>query len=286
MERLLKYYLSRLFTMMALFSCDDRAWYQKELTQEQRQQYATQLLGGRVYHYQGSVAEQFLLREAMSLDSLNGDLWREFGTSRVKRSIADEMNYYYGKAVELKPLKWAGFRGYLWLYFYRDYHRAIRDFDYSDELMGEVGYSQGQNHDYMRGICYYGLKDYSSALVSLQLYIDQVVSKEGEEWVDVYAYLYKGLTLAKLEQWDEAMDEFNRALKYYPNLSDCFYHKARILTYGKDYEKALEVLDQAEFYFNQGYYHQRPYVEVLEQVYLQDIEELRAEINMKLFVMS
>ncbi len=213
------------------------------------------------------------------MDSTDADLWREFGTSRVKRGIPDEMYYYYGEAVKRKPEKWVGFRGYLYLYFYRDYYRAIEDFNYGDELRGEVDFSQGQNHDYMRGICYYGLEDYEAAYNAFDKYISKVVTDEGEEWADVYAYLYKGLTLIKMERLDEALVEFDRALKYYKNLSDCFYHKARIYVARGQFDLAMEQLKKAEKYHQEGYYHQRPYVEVLEQVYIQDIRKLMREIS-------
>ena len=271
------YFLSIL--VLALTSCEQHEWYKKELSEEVKKQYSPQVRAGRVYSYQGSVPEQFQLKEAMKLDSTDADLWREFGTARVKRGILDEMYYYYNEAVKRKPEKWAGFRGYLYLYFYRDYERAIADFNLGDEANGQVDYSQGQSHDYMRGIAYYGMKDYTTAIDFLDRYINKVVEEEGESWVDVYAVLYKGLALLQLERFDEAIVEFDRVLKYYPNLSDCFYHKARIYVARGQFDLAMKELEKAEEYFQKGYYHQRPYVEVLEQIYLQDIQELRKEIS-------
>ena len=272
------YFLSAL-VLTALLSCEQRQWYKKEFSVTEKEQLGPLLRRGRVYYYQGDVPEQFQLKESMRMDSTDADLWSEFGTSRVKRGILDEMYYFYGEAVKRKPEKWAGFRGYLYLYFYRDYERAIADFDLGDQANGQVDYSQGQNHDYMRGICYYGLKDNISALESLNSYISQVVEEEGEEWVDVYAFLYKGLALINLERYDEANKELDKILKYYANLSDVFYHKARIFVARGQFDLAHKALDQAELYFREGYYHQRPYVEVLEQIYLQDIQQLRSVIS-------
>lgn len=268
-----------LITSCIASSCSERQWYKKEFSEETKKQYSPQLSAGGNYHYQGTVPEQFQLKEAFMMDSTDADLWREIGTSRVKRAILDEMDYFYGGAVKRKPAKWAGFRGYLYLYFYRDYYRALADFNLGDEANGQVDFSQGQNHDYMRGICYYGLEDYDATIASMDKYIDKVVKEEGESWVDVYAFLYKGLALLNQEKLDDAMMEFDRVLKYYPNLSDCFYHKARIYVARGQFDLALAALDTAEEKFKEGYYHQRPYVEVLEQIYLQDIEALRAEIT-------
>lgn len=244
-----------------------------------RIQYAPQVREGRAYFYQGSVPEQFQVKESLMMDSTDADTWREMGTARVKRGILDEMYYYYNEAVKRKPEKWAGFRGYLYLYFYRDFPRAIADFNHGDQVAGEVQYSQGQSHDYMRGICYYGLKDYHSAIHALDQYITKITEKDGEKWVDVYAFLYKGLSLMKLKRFDEALSEFDNVSKYDPKLSDAYYHKAKIYASFRAFEKAKDLLDKARTHFNKGYYHQRPYVEVLEQLYIQDIENLHSKIQ-------
>ncbi|NQZ75261.1 MAG: tetratricopeptide repeat protein [Ekhidna sp.] len=278
MEKSQIYFLS-LFLLCVGSSCSETQWYKKEFSEEVKKQYSPQLRAGRGYYYQGSVPEQFQNKEAMKMDSTDADLWREFGTARVKRAILDEMYYYYDGAVTRKPEKWAGFRGYLYLYFYRDYYRAIADFNLGDEANGQVDFSQGQSHDYMRGICYYGLEDYQATIDAMDKYIDKVVEEEGESWVDVYAFLYKGLALLNQEKLDDAMVEFDKVLKYYPNLSDCFYHKARIYIARGQFDLALIALETAEEKFKQGYYHQRPYVEVLDQIYLQDIMQMREQIS-------
>ncbi len=279
MEKSRIYFLSTCLVLTVFSSCSERQWYKKELSDEVKKQYAPQLRLGGGYYYQGSVPEQFQLEESMQMDTTDGDLWREIATAPLKRGIADVMYYNYDEAVKRKPEKWAGFRGYCYLYFYRDYYRAIQDFNYADEIHGEVDFSQGQSHDYMRGLCYYGMEDYPAAYESLNKYISKVVTEEGESWVDVYAFLYKGLTLIKLERLDEAMVEFDRVLKYYKNLSDCFYHKARIYVARGQYDLAMQQLRLAEKYHQEGYFHQRPYVEVLEQVYIQDIQKLMREIS-------
>lgn len=281
MERSQIYFLSTLLILLS--SCSQREWYKKEFSEEVKKQYSPQLRAGRGYYYQGSEPEQFQLKEAFLMDSTDADLWREFGTARVKRGIADEMEYFYAGAVKRKPEKWAGFRGYLYLYFYRDYKRAIADFHLGDEANGQIDYSQGQRHDYMRGICYYGLKDYEQALTELNSYIDDITESEGADWVDVYALLYKGLALAKLRRFEDALVTFDKAEKLYPNLSDLFFHRARIACVRKDYSHALDLLAQAKAHHEEGYYHQRPYVEVLEQIHPQDIEKLQKELEAKLY---
>ena len=72
--------------------------------------------------------------------------------------------------------------------------------------------------------------------------------------------------------------EFDKAEKIYPKLSDLFYHRARIALNQGRIADAERLLQTAREYFQEGYYHQRPYVEVLEQIYIQDIDKLEKEI--------
>jgi Tfp pilus assembly protein PilF len=280
-------YCLNFLIIFGLFSCQQEPnWFKREFSEEEKLAYAKELRNGVSYYYQGTVPEQYHIKEAIKLDTNDGDLWREFGTARVKRGLADEMQYYYGKAAAIEPDPWAGFRGYLYLYFYRDYPRAIADFNLTDSVTGTISYSQGQNHDYMRGIAYYGLKDYPQALRSLSLYIDSTIAKDGEEWVDAFAVLYRALSYEKLQDEMNMKVELLRALRIYSDMADAHYHLARLAYKSGDKAKAQELIRKAETNFKAGYYHNRPYVEVLEQIYLKDITELSYNINHNMLILK
>lgn len=283
MEKFLTFCHKALFLLCSVlfFSCHQDHWYKKEFTAAEKIKLSNQILAGDGhYYYQGSVPDQFMLDEALMYHPDNAAAWRERGTAYVKRGLAQEAMAYYGKAVELDPVEWQGWRGYLYLYLYRDYEKAIADFDATDTLTPDfTDYPQGQSVDYMRGLCYYGLKDYTTALRYFSKYIEEVTLDVDESWVDTYAFLYRGLTFEKLDNPDAALLDFNTALKYYPNLSDCFYHKSRIYSKMGDNKKAMVLLQEAKKFYSQDYFHQRPYVEVQEQIYLYDIELLEKEIR-------
>jgi len=73
--------------------------------------------------------------------------------------------------------------------------------------------------------------------------------------------------------------ELERALRIYPGMPDAFYHKARITLKEGENKEAQELIEQAEQNFKEGYFHNRPYVEVLEQIYLEDIAALAIRIK-------
>lgn len=263
-------------SLLLLIGCKpEHKWYKKSFSKAEKSALAPALRNGVSYYYQGTVAEQFQIKGALSLDSTNGDFWREMGTARVKRGLASEMHYYYAKAAALKPDPWLGFRAYLYLYFYRDYPRAIQDFNRLDSITGSIGHSQAQDHDYMRAVAYYGLKDYPQAIRYARKYIERLTSEIGAEWVDANAHLYLALSLEKNgAPWQEVQAELQKMLKIYPESADAYFHLARLSAQRQRFWEARKFLLPAEAYFQKGYFHQRPYVEVLDQLFPQDFKKL------------
>lgn len=264
-------------SLLIFASCQrDEGWYRREIASEDKADLAQSVRNGVSYHYQGTVPEQFHIKEALALDSSNGDFWREMGTARVKRGLADEMFYYYEEAAQRKPDPWMGFRGYLYLYFYRDYPRAIADFNTLDSITGVIGNSQAQDHDYMRGIAYYGLKDYQTAKDYLLRYIQRIQEEAGAEWVDVYAHLYLLFCHKQLQEDRSVQIQIKACLELYPDLADAHYQQALLYLKQKQYGLARTSLTKAQKNYEIGFYHNRPYIEVLEQLYPEDLQELDA----------
>lgn len=272
MLRLLTFCLS----LCLISACTEKHnWYHKNLENRDKPALAQSVLNGVAYSYQGSVADQFQILEAIELDSSNGDFWREMGTARVKRGIADEMQFYYGKAASLKPDPWMGFRGYLYLYFYRDYKRAIVDFDWQDSITGSINNSQGQDHDYMRGLAYYGATNYPKAQFYFKKYIERIGREVGPEWVDCNAHLYLALCeLQHLNDMQAAYESLESMLAIFPESADAHYYLAQIAYSQGRFKQAREYLNQAETSFENKLYHFRPYVEVLDQIYYEDLASL------------
>lgn len=267
-----------------LTSCAQEKWYKKEFSIIEKVALSESMMAAdERYFYQGTIPMQFLMEEALTLDPNHALAWREQGAATVKRGLAVEAMSYWEHVLDIDAQTWQGWRGYLYLYFYRDYVRAIADFDATDSLtLDFTDYPQGQSVDYMRGIAYYALGDYQSALNYFTKYIDEVSEDEGESWVSIYAFLYRGLVYEKLNRYDLALADFDKTIKYDENLSDAYYHEARIFLNQGDVAKAIRMLATANTQFKKGFYHQRPYVEVIDQVYQVDIDHLAELIQFKI----
>ena len=146
------------------------------------------------FRSQGTPKMMEYVEKAILLDPYNSDAWRELSVPYLKRGMPVDWKPLFDKAVTLNPKEWQGWRGYLYLYFYRNYSRAIEDFDATDILTPNFDDApQGQSVNYMRGVAYLGLKNYKKSLSYFSTYIEEKTAESGEDYVDVTAFLYRGI---------------------------------------------------------------------------------------------
>ncbi|MDC1460459.1 hypothetical protein N8345_01135 [Flavobacteriaceae bacterium] len=74
------------------------------------------------------------LEEIIRLDPKHCDAIRELSVAYLKRGMPHEWKPTMDRAVECDAVRWQTWRGYNYLYFYRDYQNANADFNASDTL--------------------------------------------------------------------------------------------------------------------------------------------------------
>ncbi|MFT5892246.1 MAG: tetratricopeptide (TPR) repeat protein, partial [Dokdonia sp.] len=173
--------------------------------------------------------------------------------------------------------------GYLYLWFYRDYKKAIADFNASDTLTPDfIDAPQGQSVDYWRGVAYLGLEDYKNSIHSLDKHIEAETLQAGEEWVDQKAFLFRGISYYELKEYEQALINFDKVIKYSKDkTADANYYKALTLQKTGSITTAITHADRALNAFNEGYYNERPYVEEMRQIYIQDLILLKNSLKEK-----
>ena len=269
MARLLKLYLS-IFVILCLFSCETK-----------REKAEASYKFGVTNYGQGSAGSINGIARAIELDSTYEQAVYELSVAYLKRGMPHEWKAQYDKAVLLDSVTRIPWRGYLYLWFYRDYKKAIADFDASDYLTPNfVDAPQGHSVDYWRGIAYLGLNDYENSIAYFDKYINKDTEELGEDWVELTAFLYRGIAYYEAGNFENALYNFDKQLEHGRNLSaDAKYYKALIFNDQGEHEKAKELLDSAIDDFNIGYFNSRPYVETLRQIYMEDLLELKMELN-------
>jgi tetratricopeptide (TPR) repeat protein len=263
--------------LLALMGCQapGEELYRKSFSQEEKQALAKTLIDGIFVYYQGSPPRQFLLRESERLFPENADVYREFAAPLVKRGLAADWYAQYEQAVAFDPEGWQGWRGYLYLYFYRDYERALHDFNVIDSLTPNfVDYPQSQSVHFMRGICYLQMGDYDQALAFFDRHIQHETQEVGLDYIDSRAFLFKAITQWKAGSPEQAAQTIRMALDIDERNADLWYWLARYEGEHGDATQVEPCLARARQHFDEGYYHHRPYVEEFYQTYRSDLGRL------------
>lgn len=269
MARLLKLYLN-IFVVLCLFSC-----------QTKREKAEEAYSFGVTNFGQGSAGSINGIASAIEIDSTYEQAVYELSVAYLKRGMPHEWKAQYDKAVLLDSVTRIPWRGYLYLWFYRDYKKAIADFDTSDTLTPNfTDQPQGHSVDYWRGIAYLGLKDYDNSILYFDKYIHQEIEESGEDWVELTAFLYRGIAYYESGNYEKALYNFEKRLEHVRNLSaDAKYYMALIAQQQGKIELAEELINTAIDEFKQGYFNNRPYVETLRQIYLEDLHALKLQLH-------
>ncbi|MDO6470852.1 tetratricopeptide repeat protein [Maribacter sp. 1_MG-2023] len=280
MEKLLKYYLS--FLLLISLSCknenlnegssEDSKLIAKDIWDTENSKH------GFNGSFQGTPKAMTLLDKIIALDSTNADALREISVPFLKRGIPLEWKARFDKAVKHDPATWVPWRGYLYLWFYRDYEKAIADFNASDSITPYLDYPQGHSVYFWRGIAYLGAKDYDNSIAYWDKHITKETEDSGEDWVELEAFLYRGIAYYEAGNIEKANENFEKVIQYFTNSADAKYYKAQLLLNKGNKKAAMNMIDDAIVDFNNGYYNNRGYVETLRQIYLEDLEELKSKI--------
>jgi tetratricopeptide (TPR) repeat protein len=281
MEACLKYCLSFLVGILILSGCDmiSNETYHKLSINERRKLSAdyTQLA---MRLEMGSPKNMRLLEKAIRINPKNDLAYHELSIPYLYRGMLKEWAEYSNTAIKLNPQAWQGWRGYYKLFYFRDYGGALFDLDATDTLtVDQTDYASNMSVDYMRGLCYLGLKNFDKAEEYFNIYIEKETAENGAAYVDENAFLYLGIIKNYRKDYMAAVQQFERALLYETGIADVHYHKARALyAMGQNQEAEID-LEKAKTLMQEQKYLRGYFYEALEQIYESDIKRLEAHIK-------
>jgi tetratricopeptide (TPR) repeat protein len=257
-----KYFLSLGITTSILFACDER----KELKQEWDE---ASLLEQRKYYYQGSLFKQENSDRLIELQPEKASYYQ--GKSMTHTKIGDFHIAFplLEKAYSLDPKETGYYYGWLLLYYYRDYERAIEKLkEFDDFTPDQPDFAWGEHVNFLKGLCYKQMGDYKKAIEEF----NTVITMEAG-FVDVYAYVYRGIAQQRLGAHEEAISDFDKAIEEYQQNSMAFYYKGLSLSeQGKEIE-AKEAYREALRLLQQGYLYRDPYHEAFDGISITMVED-------------
>jgi tetratricopeptide (TPR) repeat protein len=247
---------------------------------EQNKEKAEAIFRNGSYLAQGSPESMLSIEKAIRTDTTFAEAWRELSVAYLKRGMPLEWKPLINEAVKHDAAIWQPMRGYLYLWFYRDYKKAIADFNASDTLTPHLDYPQGHSVDYWRGIAYLGLNDYPNSIAFWDKHIAKETADSGEDWVEIEAWLFRGIAHFESGALNKAQADFEKALNYGKNSADAHYYLAQIHSAQQQPEQAQAELELAKQDFKAGYFNFKDsYTETLRQIYWADLILLENQIQ-------
>ena len=253
----------------------------KKFTSEEKVALTEQLLNGTGFYWRGSAGEQMMIEEAKKFNPQHATVFREQGLPYLMRGMAADFYPHFQKMVQADSTEWQGYRGYYYLYLYRDYERAIADFDDVDERTPNfVDYPNTVSVDYMRAICYEKLQKPVKALEYINKHIKREKETVGENYIYVVAFIVKGQAHEKLNELNAAKEIYEKAIAIHPKNADLKYYYGKLLLKLGEKNEAAKVLAECREQFKKEEYNTRSFSEEFYQIYIQDIEEAEMRIDL------
>ncbi|MFC4164682.1 tetratricopeptide repeat protein [Epilithonimonas zeae] len=203
------------------------------------------------FHYLSQGWED-CINEGIKADSTIAIFWHHKALPLWKTRKYELALKSYNKAVLYNRKEYLGRRGFLKCIFIKNYSEALKDFNDVTKEFGD-GIQNDHSYDFYKSICYLQLNQYDKALNLMQIEIEKTKKQSGEDWVSALCYFYTGVIYYEKRDYKKAIEEFDKALKVYPNFSDAEYYKAlNLYKIDNDYTNYLESARLAKRDFDKG----------------------------------
>ena len=219
---------------------------------------------------QGSYYSVFMLDHLIKTNPKNEKILWESSVAYNKRGENEEGMRRLKKVIEMNPIDYLGYSGWIKQTRLKDYENSLKDFHRLDKLSNVVEYPWGENIYYLMGLSYQGLGNYDSAIV----YYDKfIASEKNSDNIYPRMYTYRGKIEADRKNYPKALEFYNKTINLDKNIAEAYYYKAETyrLINQKDsakinYNKSLDLI-------NKGYKDTYPYDERFLEIYNTEIDE-------------
>jgi len=159
---------------------------------------------------------------------------------------------YLDMAVKFDADRWLEYRGFMNCIFTKDYLAAISDFEQCKKAT-PGRYVMDHSYDFYIAISLLQLNEFKKAEDILTNEIKNEKKQFGEDGNHYMTLFYLGITKLELHKWDEAIAEFDKAIKMYSHFSDAKYYKGIALSKLGRSEEGAKLWKEAKADFEAGY---------------------------------
>ena len=203
------------------------------------------------YNYKYMMKEyQDCLDAGLKKDSTIAYLWQQKAMPYFKARKYEIGMPFIDKAVFYDEQRWLPYRAFIKCIFQKNYKDAIADFE---KCMEKYGNNYEMDHTYSFYIALSHLQ-LNSFAVAEQLFKKDIVEQkkrlEDAHFVDLFYY---GISKYEQGKWEEAIVEFDKSLKQYPQFSEVQMYKAVCLFRLNRSDEGYELLAVAKENAKIGY---------------------------------
>ena len=233
-----------------------------------------QLGYSQVYYGNDETGNELMKYVISKSQNSDGQIYHAFSVQNTKNGNYDIAISALNKAYKINPKEASGYYGWVLLYYYHEYEKALEKLNEYDSYTPNFSDAPvGECIHYLKGLAYMQLGDFSSAISEFDISIENTVKTNGEDWVNYSVFLNKGRCLLKLKQQNEAIVNFEKALNNYEKCPEAFYFIGVAQLELEESEKACQNFSLALKLIEKGYKSSDLYVELFHEIYEQQVIE-------------
>jgi tetratricopeptide (TPR) repeat protein len=231
---------------------------------------------GRRFNYyghndKGNALIEYTLSKKDTLTDEDYHDWSVLNTKNGNYAIAiDKLE----KAMDNNPEEIGPYYGWVILYYYRDYEKALKILEQVDAYTPNFSDApSGEDIHYLKGLCHMQMQHPQKAIDEFNTYINNLATTHGEDFVDVYTFVQKGRCLTQLGRFEEAITSFQKAIRYYEDCTEAHYFMGITQMKMNNQLEACLNFNIALDMINRGEKSNDVYVELFHEIYPDQIQQ-------------
>ena len=203
------------------------------------------------YNYNFMMKEyQDCLDAGIKKDSTIAYLWQQKAMPYFKARKYEVGMPLLDKAVFYDEKRYLAYRAFIKCIFQKNYKDAIADFETCIQKYGN-NYEMDHTYTFYIALSHLQLNNYKEAEMLFKKDIEEQKKRlEEAHFVDLFYY---GISKYEQGRWEEAIIEFDKSLKQYPQFSEVQYYKAVCLSRLGKHEQSAELGKTAKANAKIGY---------------------------------
>ena len=277
MERLFAYILNMILIFFLSACKKNEVPAYSNWTNEQKALETKRLENEKRWFSQGTINNQSYWDTLIHINPKEADYYRAKSIPHSKIGDYHIAIPLLEKAMELDPKKTLYYTSWLMTDLYKDYDRAL-DYltQFDDYTPNKTDYAWGENVNFLKGEVLQAMDRQDEAIAEFTKAIE-----EDGDYVDMYAYVYRGISFLSVKKYHEAIADFDKSLELFDKSSMAYYYKGLTLLEMGNKKEAIDQIERAKALVEKGYKKSDPYKEVYNEIYLEQVEDKLEEIRNK-----